>query len=146
MGMANSISLIHQAGALRSYFPASKIIRHGEDQILWIGELTPTPLSETYMVKLHYRRGKFIKISVLKPRLKLAEGAKSLPHVYSTPKQELCLYYPKNNEWHPGLYYVKSIIPWASEWLYHYEIWVGTGMWHGGGIEHEPPGAAEHQQ
>lgn len=131
------VSLIHQAGALKSYFPESTIIRKGEDELIWIGSITPAPLSETYRIKLHYKRGSFIRIRVIDQKLRLAEGKTKLPHVYSTPKQELCLYYPKDNEWHPGMYYVKSLIPWASEWLYHYEIWVGTGEWHGGGIEHE---------
>jgi hypothetical protein len=130
------ISLIHQAGALKSYFPASEIVRKGEDELIWIGNITPTPLSETYRVKLHYKMGAFINVSVIDRKLKLAEGATKLPHVYSTPRQQLCLYYPKDNEWHNGMYYVKSLIPWASEWLYHYEIWVGSGQWHGGGIEH----------
>lgn len=133
----NRISLIHQAGALRSYFPSSLIRRKWEDELVWIGEITPTPLSETYKIKLHYRRGEFIKVFVIGTKLKLAPGETKLPHVYSTVKQQLCLYYPKDNEWHSGVFYVQSLIPWASEWLYHYEIWVGTGKWHGGGIEHE---------
>ena len=24
----------------------------------------------------------------------------------------------------------------TKRWLFHYELWVGTGIWHGGGIEH----------
>ncbi len=131
------ISLIHQAGALHSYFPASEIIRKGERELIWIGHITPTPLSDTYRMKLHYKKGESIDVYVLEPKLALAAGAIKLPHVYSTPKQQLCLYYPKNNEWHTGMFYVKSLIPWASEWLYHYEIWAGSGEWHGGGIEHE---------
>lgn len=130
------ISLIHQAGALRSYFSSCKIVRKGEEELIWIGDITPTPLSDTYKIKLHYKRGKCLDIYVLEPQLKLAEGEIKLPHVYSTPKQQLCLYYPKNKEWHTGMFYVKTLIPWASEWLYHYEIWVGSGVWHGGGIEH----------
>jgi len=131
------ISLIHQEGALRSYFPESTIIRRGEEELIWIGDITPSPLSETYRVKLHYRKGHFINVYVIGRKLTLARGKTKLPHVYSTPKQQLCLYYPKGNEWHPGLFYVHSLIPWASEWLYHYEIWVATGTWRGGGIDHE---------
>lgn len=130
------ISLIHQAGTLKSFFPASEIVRKGEDELIWVGEITPTPLSETYRVQLHYKRGAFINVFVIDRKLKLADGASKLPHVYSTRRQQLCLYYPKDNEWHSGMFYVKSLIPWASEWLYHYEIWVGSGEWHGGGIEH----------
>ena len=125
--MANRISLIHQEGALRSYFPMSKIVRNGEDELIWIGEITPTPLSMNYKIKLHYRRGQYINVYVLDPVLKLAAGETVLPHVYSTPKQQLCLFYPKGKEWNSSMFYVKTLIPWTSEWLYHYEVWVGSG-------------------
>lgn len=132
------VPLLHQAGALRSYFPGSKIIRDGEKEITWVHTLTPSPVSNNYKVKLHYHYREGIRIYVLEPqKLVLAEGKLLLPHVYSTPQQLLCLYDPEGNEWHSGMFYVRSIIPWASEWLYHYEIWAGSGKWHGGGIEHE---------
>jgi len=131
------LSLAHQAGSLRSYFPDSMITRNGEKEITWIHTVTPTPLSGAYKLKLHYKRRDGVSMYVLEPKLILAPGKKYLPHVYSTPKQKLCLYYPEAKEWNPGLYYVHTIIPWTSEWLYHYEIWAGTGVWHGGGIEHD---------
>lgn len=134
----NSISLIKQEGGLRSYFPNSEIIRKGESELVWIGVLIPTPLSEQYHVKLHYRRGSFPRFYVL-TKLALAQGETILPHVYSTPEQRLCLFYPKAREWHPGMWFVKSIIPWASEWLFHYEIWAGGGGWQGGGVDHDIP-------
>jgi hypothetical protein len=28
---------------------------------------------------------------------------------------------------------VDTTIPWTSEWLINYEIWLPTGDWHGGG-------------
>ena len=133
----NRIPLLHQEGALRSYFPGSKTIRKGEKELIWIGELTPSPLSRSYKVKLHYKLGEFIRFFLLEPRLRLAEGETELPHVYSTKLQQLCLYYPKDNEWNPGMFYVRSLIPWASEWLFHYEIWLGNGEWRGGGIDHD---------
>lgn len=129
---------MHQQGALRSYFPDSTIIRDGEKELIWIHTITPTPLSNTYKIKLHYKASEGVEVYVLEPKkLELAKGKLLLPHVYSTPKQQLCLYYPDGNEFHNGMFYVRSIIPWASEWLYHYEIWVSTGKWHGGGIDHE---------
>lgn len=131
------ISLLNQAGALKSYFPNSTIKRIGEYELTWEGELKPSISSRTYKIKLRCRIGKSPKIYVIKPQLKLAEGKKYLPHVYSTPEQQLCLYYPDNREWNQGMYYVNTIIPWTSEWLYHYEIWVSTGNWHGGGVVHE---------
>ena len=26
-----------------------------------------------------------------------------------------------------------TIVPWAAEWLMHYELWLVTGEWTGGG-------------
>ncbi len=141
--MDRYISLVIQEGALRSYFPDSIIRRNGESEITWIYTLTPTPLSPLYEIKLNYKRGAGVRVYVLNPQpLELAPGKNSLPHVYSTREQRLCLYYPEWREWHPGKLYVHTLIPWASEWLYHYELWVGTGDWHGGGIDHE--NIAEH--
>ena len=31
-----------------------------------------------------------------------------------------------------------TIVPWLSLWLYYYEIWLATGSWQGGGVDHEP--------
>lgn len=132
------ISLVHQAGALKSYFPDSAITRKNEKELVWICSITPSPLSPTYKLKLHYKCNKGAKVYVLAPKpLELAEGKDKLPHVYSTPEQRLCLYYPSGDEWNTGMYYVHTLIPWACEWLCHYEIWVGTGEWRGGGIHHE---------
>lgn len=132
------ISLYHQEGALRSYFPDSETLRRGETKLVWSHTISPTPLSDSYKVMLHYCKREGARVFVLEPnRLKLAEGKKWLPHVWSTPMQELCLFYPDGREFHAGMWFVKSIIPWTSEWLYHYEVWLGSGKWHGGGIEHE---------
>ncbi len=107
-------------------------------ELKWIGIVTPSPLSATYTLNMHYSYSEGVNVYVAEPKpLKLAKGRKKLPHVYSTPKQQLCLYYPKEREWNTGMYYVHTLIPWACEWLCHYELWVGTGIWHGGGIDHE---------
>ncbi len=133
-----NIPLVQQEGALRSYFPGSSIVRSRDTELTWIHTVTPSPVSDYYTIRLHYHRCEGIRMYVLEPeKLKLAKGKLLLPHVYSTPRQRLCLYDPEGNEWHPGMYYVKTIIPWAVEWLYHYEIWAGTGEWHGGGKDHE---------
>lgn len=130
--------LIRQAGVLVSYFPDSTISRNGDLELMWTGSVTPSPLSATYKLHLHYQKGKGVKIYVLEPKpLPLAPNKVALPHVYNTAEQELCLYYPKIREWTPEMLYARTLIPWACEWLLHYEIWVATGEWKGGGIEHD---------
>ena len=54
--------------------------------------------------------------------------------VYDHVKQQLCLYYGPAREWIPDKMIADTIVPWASEWLLHYEFWLVTGIWHGGGI------------
>jgi len=36
----------------------------------------------------------------------------------------------------------RTILPWTSLWLHFYEIWLVTGVWHGGG-EHSDDGARD---
>lgn len=138
----NRISLLVQAGTLKSRFPDSVIFRNKEKSLSWICTLRPTSLSWDYTVKLEYMRGKGVKAYVIDPKpLPLAEGKVELPHTYSTPNQQLCLFYSGYHEWHPGLLFTKTIVPWIVEWLYFYEIWLGGNGWQGGGIEHCEDGA-----
>jgi hypothetical protein len=128
------IPLIVQAYKLRSYFPESKYsIR--QDVLVWKGYLQPSDLSLKYLIKIVYRREKHPDVYVIEPKsLPLAEGKIKLEHVYDTKKQHLCIYYRKAKEWDETKYIADKIIPWTSEWLLHYEYWVATGIWHGGGI------------
>lgn len=97
--------------------------------------LIPSPLSGTYKIRLCYQQGKHPDVFVESPLpLKRAEGATLLEHVYSTEKQHLCLYVRKAQEWNDTMFISNTVIPWISEWIFHYELWVLTGVWNGGGI------------
>lgn len=74
-------------------------------------------------------------INVIKAKLNRGE-LKKLPHVYSSDEQSLCLHYPPQRKWTGIKHIAATIVPWAAEWLYHYEIWVLTGQWNGGGTIH----------
>lgn len=56
---------------------------------------------------------------------------KKVPHVFSD--MSLCLHL--HDEWHADMLISESVIPWASEWLLHYELWLVTEEWLGGGHE-----------
>jgi hypothetical protein len=128
------IPLVVQGYKLKKYFPDSKyFIRNNE--LVWKGYLQPTDLSQKYLIKIVYNREKYPDVYVLEPKpLTLANGKTKLEHVYDTKKQHLCIYYRKAKEWDETKYIADIIIPWVSEWLLHYEYWVTTGLWHGGGI------------
>ena len=100
-------------------------------RLTWEGSVTPSPLSETYRVRLRYQLHYLPKVFVIEPQLVCPSGEK-LPHVWSDGS--LCLYYSKYGEWKPHMLLADTILPWTSEWLYHYELWRVTGEWHGGGV------------
>lgn len=103
-------------------------IRAKDRNLEWTGHLQPSPLSIRYKVRIAYRLGKRPVVTIIEPCLERLEGER-LPHVYE--KDELCLYYP--GEWSGKSHIADTIIPWISEWLLHYEIWLATGGWQGGG-------------
>jgi hypothetical protein len=99
---------------------------------VWIVALQPTPLSVTYRVRIEYVLGDRPHVTVIDPQLERPRG-EPLPHVF--PHDELCLYF-REFDGRTDLI-AKTIVPWASEWLYFYEVWLTTGEWHGGGVH--PP-------
>lgn len=114
---------------LKKLFPDSKIlIRKGK--LDWRVILKPSPMSNTYSIKLVYIQTSRPRVYLLEP-VPIRKGSKSIPHTYS--KNELCLFHPRYNEWRSGLHVCDYIVPWICEWLLHYEIWYATGEWCGGG-------------
>lgn len=100
-------------------------------ELLWDGAIIPTPLSNEYMVHVKYKVGESPGVYVKKPILQ-RYGDSPLPHVYDAKNQKLCIYYP--GEWKPTMHISDTIVPWASEWLLFYELWLTAGEWLGGGV------------
>lgn len=122
-----------QAGLLKSMYSGSKVATSHDMALSWQFEISPSPLSDTYKVRLDYRIGQSPKVYVLTP-LSLAKNTTRLPHVYEQKTQRLCLYYPDGQQWNASMPLAKTIVPWIYDWPYHYEIWLGSGVWQGGGI------------
>ncbi len=80
-------------------------------------------------------------VRVLHPELQDLPD-KKVPHVF--PDMSLCLH--MRDEWRPEMLISKSIIPWTSEWLLFYELWLVTGEWLGGGHEVGSEDAPYHSQ
>jgi hypothetical protein len=100
-------------------------------RLTWTGILRPTPLSDEYSIALTYKLAD--KPVVMVPdRLPLWRGRSRPPHLHADGS--LCLYYPPAREWRRDMLLGDSILPWTAEWLLHYEVWLATGKWTGGGI------------
>lgn len=131
------LTLYNQLGGLKRDFAfgESKIINGKTLQ--WLGTLKSSPIGDEYKVKLIYEVGNSPKVFVLEPSLlKLADGETKLPHVYDQKKQRLCLFYPDWKEWNSSKSIAQTVMVWTIEWLYHYELWLITGEWLGGGTVH----------
>jgi hypothetical protein len=131
-----AVNPARQFTAIRSVLPAVRgTVRSGG--LDCIVPIQPSPASQTYTVRLRYRHGHHPRVTVIDPQLTRHSDAQSLPHVY--PGDELCLYYP--GEWRHDMLLATTILPWTAEWLMHYELWLITGRWTGGGhrTEHALP-------
>jgi hypothetical protein len=71
------------------------------------------------------------EVRLVHPRLQTRDGERC-PHLY--PGGVLCLYLPGAFEWTREMQLVGTVVPWISEWLAHYEVWLATGVWTGGGV------------
>jgi hypothetical protein len=121
--------LAAQVGALRRQWPAGRTML-ARGAVRWIGPLQPTAVSREYTVSVVYRPHRSPEVRVLDPPLDPGDRLR-LPHVY--PGNRLCLYTQSALEWDETMLLADTIIPWAAEWLLHYEIWHVTGHWGGGG-------------
>jgi hypothetical protein len=124
--------LVAQQLALARHFPDAHA-QIDRSVLTWRGKLHPTPLSSHYMVRVDYKLGSSPDVRVVHPTLACRDG-ESPPHLY--PDGCLCLFLPRAYEWQPHMLIATTTVPWTSEWLFYYEIWVATGTWCGGGAHH----------
>jgi hypothetical protein len=129
------LTIPQQAWKMHSRWPGFTYKAESTAAGIWTGDLWPTALSDTYRIQVRYILGFNPKTYVLAPSLRTISDVEKIPHRY--PDGSLCLYQPKYGEWSGQRFISDTIIPWASLWLAHYEYWLATGEWHGGG---EHPG------
>lgn len=118
---------------LKDYPQSKGTLINGKGQ--WYLTVKPTPKSEEYKLRISFIHGVCPIIEVVKPNnlVRKMEEA-DFNHIYRDSKhgkQMLCLY--AEGEWTPQKFISKTIVPWAAEWCYFYEVWLDTGKWLGGG-------------
>lgn len=121
-----------QAAGLRLDFPFGETVltRFG---VMWRGTISPNKYSRRYDVELQYEQGDSPHVWVRQPNLRELAGERRLPHVYDQVTQELCLYLPGVGLWNSEKALTRTVLPWAILWLYYFEIWLVTNVWHGRG-------------
>jgi hypothetical protein len=129
-------SLEQQALELeRLNLPGAKLTRVQGKEIRYCFEISPSEFSPLYRCLLVVPRTTSPQMYVIKPDLVVKAGSKRPPHIYghSDGKTHLCLWWPKQREWKRDMKFIESYIAWTAEWLWHYEYWLSSGKWEGGG-------------
>ncbi|MFE9425300.1 hypothetical protein ACFYNO_20270 [Kitasatospora sp. NPDC006697] len=139
MASSKRLSLASQAFSLRHAYPQGRGRIERGGRLVFDVQLQPTIASCTYSVRIEYALGRQPQVRVLDPPLRLREGASEIPHIYSANR--ICLHLP--DEWTADMQIADTIAPWLSEWLAHYELWLATGTWLGGGHEATAPSEPE---
>lgn len=113
-------------------------ISKDENTIIWTGPVRGFKMQYTINVSWRFRSKRiapnvFVNSPKIKPRL--GESFEGIPHLQfnsSNPEDSaLCLFDPEGREWNASMFIADTIIPWASEWLHHYECWHLDGVWRG---------------
>ncbi len=115
---------------MRQLFP--RFVYKAGKNPAWYGVLRPDPGSPEYRLRLEYRPGRSPQVWVMSPEIH-----DKAPHRYRD--RSLCLYYPRHGEWHPGMFLAETIVPWAAQWLFFYEVWLEDpeGRWFGPEAPHQ---------
>ena len=128
VGKPKPTNVVIQGMQLQKAFPDSSC-QFGHGSLVWEGTIQPTSVSESYRVRLEYRHGKLPKVRLIDPEIECRDGSRP-EHLY--PDGSLCVFFPRHREWNHSMPLAKTIVPWVSEWLLHYEVWLATGEWRGG--------------
>lgn len=100
------------------------------EQHCWIGDVQPRSEGNIYTIKVVYRPGIPPRVYVLSPILQ-----DDAP--YRNRDGSLGLYYPPDGSWNERKLIANTIVPWACEYLYLYEIWQITGNWYAPSVSPE---------
>jgi hypothetical protein len=128
-----NLSASAQSIALRQCFPSGQTAWN-RCEVRWTGEISPSEFSRTYVVELNYNVGDPPRVWVRQPDLKRLADGRKLPHMYDQETQRLCLYFPNIGLWRPNMALACTVLPWTCLWLYTFEIWLVTDVWHTRGV------------
>ena len=128
-----------QLGRMAMRWPALDPCLVGAGDVLaWIGPLRGLQMSYQVQVQWEWTRSRsFPCVFVLDPPLRPRPGGPfvDIPHLIyngdAPAHSALCLFDPDEGEWNVTMWISDTTIPWASEWLHHYELWHVDGVWRG---------------
>ena len=103
-------------------------------RLVWEGRIHPTMISQEYNATLTYKLGEHPQVWISGGELQKLDAHIS-PHIFhvDVEKKRVHLRLYRDHEFDRYKILANTIIPWAIEWLFFYELWLATGKWFGGG-------------
>lgn len=102
--------------------------------LTWEQAITPHALSGTYQCRVEYQLCHYPRVYCVDPPLSVLAVGRRLPHVYQrTEPVQLCLFMHNRECWNDSMLLTKIVLPLCYYWLAHFEHWLFTGDWLGGG-------------
>lgn len=132
-GGRQKLTLAQQLFNLRANALSAGLGTIARGRLIWRCDLSPTPLSRIYSVRIEYVLGSPPDVFVESPDLRVLANGMKLPHVYSETPICLCLYLPGSDQWGSWMLLDRTVVPWTLLWLFYFEEWLRTGEWGGGG-------------
>jgi hypothetical protein len=126
-----SLSMRDQRARFRAAHPEFSTQLSGS-RLVCSGRIQPTPLNNDYVVKITYEFRHTPTVDVEEPRLQRRQPDERIPHTYQGDRP--CTFRPRV-DWKSDQN-LALIVPWVSIWLFSYEVWLGTGTWLFGGVNH----------
>ena len=91
-----------------------------------VGQLQPDDCKNCYKIKIEYVAGNEPKSTILSPFIEPSR------HIHMFRDHSLCLHYPPDMQWNEKIKIYQYTIPWISEWIIYYEIYLVNGnKWEG---------------
>ena len=118
-----------QIAAMANRFPTLRLVSRTPAR--WIGDVIPIDGRRSFRLEVSSVGGgrNVPCVRVLAPRLVNVPGRRQPPHTFGDGT--LCLYHTDDFRWDGTQLIAATIVPWACEWCYFYEVWLATGEWLG---------------
>lgn len=99
-------------------------------------KIKPFENSNEYEILFFHEKNSVPKTYVINPNIYELSCGKKPPHTYEFNEKvcRLCLNLPEELDTNEHYDYV---IPWISDWLGYFEIWLITDEWYGGGHSYD---------
>lgn len=103
-------------------------------RLTWDQWIQPHALAHRYRCRLEHKLREYPTVVCMEPALSALADGRKLPHVYTHVEPIcMCLFMRRRECWDDGMSLANVVMPLAFFWLAHFEEWLYSGVWRGGG-------------